>query len=126
MLSFIDFEKRKSCSFSSVEYFVGRFTQLLLFNVDELYDEFRLYQSLPDIPPEVDASLVCTEENEPIQADILWNELEKVRDVNGKLKFGLLASVAKLVSIFPHSNAAEERVFSLVRKNKTAFRANVS
>ena len=124
--SFIDFEKRKSCSFTSVEYFVGRFTQLLPFNVDELYDEFRLYQSLPDIPPEVDASLVRTEENEPIQADIFWNELEKVRDVNGKLKFGLLASVAKLVSIFPHSNADEERVFSLVRKNKTAFRANMS
>lgn len=34
----------------------------------------------------------------------------------------LLANVACLV---PHSNAQEERVFSMVRKNKTAFRPNL-
>ena len=65
-------------------------------------------------------------EEDYIRADILWHELQKVEDVNGKEKFGLMAKVAKLVLILPHSNADEERVFSIVRKNKTACRANLS
>ena len=126
---FVDFEKRKTCSFHSVEYFLERFSQLLPSeHADDIYDEFRLHQSLPALPPEINASQVSNEEKEHnhIQADLLWHELEKLTDINGKLKFGLLAKVAKLVLILPHSNADEERVFSPVRKNKTAFRANLS
>ena len=125
---FIDFEKRKTCSFLSVEYFLRRFSQLLPSeHADEVYDEFRLYQSLPAIPPEIDTSqLYEDEERTHIRADLLWHRLEHLRDVNGKLKFGLLANVAKLVLILPHSNADEEQVFSMVRKNKTAFCANLS
>ena len=89
---------------------------------------FVSYESLPALPPEINLSQVCSEEEEHnhIQADLLWHEFEKLTDINGKLKFGLLAKVAKLVLILPHSNADEERLFSLVRKNKTAFRANLS
>ena len=36
-----------------------------------------------------------------------------------------LCDVAKTVLILPHSNAREERVFSLIRKNKTAFRLSL-
>ena len=32
---------------------------------------------------------------------------------------------AKLVLVPPHSNAGEERVFSIIRKNKTPFRPNL-
>ena len=39
--------------------------------------------------------------------------------------FALLAKVAKFVLILSHNNADEERIFSLIRKNKTAFRANL-
>ena len=87
-----------------------------------------MYQSLATIPPEIDTSHTSNEEDEHdhVQADLLWHGLEKLTDVNGKLMFGLLAKVAKLVLILPHSNADEECVFSLVRKNKTAFRANLS
>ena len=96
-------------------------------HADEVYDEFRFYQSLSAIPPEIDTSeLYEDEERTHIRADLLWHRLEHLRDVNGKLKFGLLANVAKLVLILPHSNADEERVFSMVRKNKTAFCANLS
>ena len=49
-----------------------------------------------------------------------------MKDVSGKAVIGLLAKVAKLVLVLPHSNADEECVFSLVRKNKTSFRANLS
>ena len=33
--------------------------------------------------------------------------------------------MAKLVLTIPHSNAQEERLFSMVRKNKTAFRPSL-
>ena len=33
--------------------------------------------------------------------------------------------MAKTILILPHSNAGEERVFSMVRKNKTAFRGSL-
>ena len=108
----------------SVQYFLTQFSQLLPSeHADEVYDEFRLYQNLPAIPPEIDPLQICNEEDgqSHIQADLLWHELEKLTDVNGKLKFGLLSKV-----LLPHSNADEERIFILVRKNKTAFRANLS
>ena len=43
-----------------------------------------------------------------------------------KLKFGKLGQVAKTVLVIPHSNAGEERVFLIIRKNKTAFRPSLS
>lgn len=49
-----------------------------------------------------------------------------VRSSDGTLSFPRLVKVAKLVLILPHSNAAEERVFSIVTKNKTALRPNLS
>ena len=37
-----------------------------------------------------------------------------------------LFKVAKPILVLPHSNAGEERVFSMVRKNKTTFRSSLS
>ena len=42
-----------------------------------------------------------------------------------KLKFQGLSKIAKLVLILTRSNASEERVFSLIRKNKTTFRPSL-
>ena len=44
---------------------------------------------------------------------------------DGVLRFRWLANVSKLVLILPHSNASEERVFSMITKNKTSFRPNL-
>jgi len=41
------------------------------------------------------------------------------------LRFPRLAKVAQLVLVIPHSNAQEDRVFSIVMKNKTIFRPNL-
>ena len=38
------------------------------------------------------------------------------------LLFPRLSKVVRLILSIPHSNAEEERVFSIVRKNKTCFR----
>ena len=50
--------------------------------------------------------------------------MQKVDSI--ELKFRRLIQVAKVVLVIPHSNAAEERVFSMVRKNKTPFRSSLS
>ena len=42
-----------------------------------------------------------------------------------QLQFKNLLKVEKLVLALPHSNRGKERVFSMVRKNKTTFRASM-
>ena len=122
--TFVDFSKRKVCSFESVRYFLSRFPQHLPSeNADSIYDEFRLYQNLQAIPADISMPV---SEGHYVQPDILWHGLEKIVDVNGMPMFAQLAKVAKLVLVLPHSNADEERIFSLVRKNKTSFRSNLS
>ena len=49
--------------------------------------------------------------------DIIWAYLRQ--------PFPLLSKIALSVLTIPHSNAAEERVFSMIKKNKTEFRANL-
>lgn len=57
--------------------------------------------------------------------DIVWAHLSMMKSPDGTVRFMKLANVACLVLVIPHSNAQEERVFSKVRKNKTAFRPNL-
>ena len=58
--------------------------------------------------------------------DVIWGYLSSLKLRNGTHKFGRINAVAKTVLILPHSNAGEERVVSLIRKNKTAFRQHLS
>ena len=48
-----------------------------------------------------------------------------MKDCIGNDQFDLLLKVSKLVLVVAHSNASEERVFSMVKKNKTPFRASM-
>ena len=57
--------------------------------------------------------------------DLIWAHLSTMKNPDGTVRFAKLAKVALLVLIIPHSNAQEERVFSMVTKNKTAFRPNL-
>jgi len=45
--------------------------------------------------------------------------------MDGKFLFKKLAKIALLVLTLPHSNAQEERVFSMVTKNKIKFRPSL-
>ena len=49
--------------------------------------------------------------------DIIWSHL--------RTDLPRLAEIALSLQTIPHSNAAEERVFSMIGKNKTKFRANL-
>ena len=63
--------------------------------------------------------------NKYYRGDILWGYISQMKDCIGKHRFDILFKVVKLVLVLPHSNASEERVFSIVRKNKTKFRASM-
>ena len=112
-----------------------RYSQLLPFSspmeLTRLGEEFVQYQLLKaeNIPKEVwDAACVSSNEDDEkfYRMDVLWQHLSQMKGGDGRFTFLRLAKVAKLVLLIPHSNAAEERVFSIVRKNKTSFRPNLS
>ena len=71
-------------------------------------------------------ALIVNDSNNHVHAtqhrmDLIWHYLSTVKAPDNTLCFNQLCHVAKLVLVIPHSNATEERVFSMVRKNKTAF-----
>ena len=84
-------------------------------SVDVLEQQFNSYQvaQLPN--------------TKSMQIDEAWHVIGNIKDVaTGKLKFDVLSKVMKGILVIFHSNADCERIFSLVNKNKTEFRANLS
>ena len=96
--------------------------------LEQLSEEFSLYQLMEDnkIPQNIWDTATVKEDDDKCyyRLDILWHFLSTLKMPDSSLCFGRLAKVAKLVLVIPHSNA-EERVFSMVRKNKTTFRSSL-
>lgn len=98
-------------------------------------EEFVEYQLLDDnaIPEatwaEAQVMLESDEEEKEsssnFRMDVIWGYFSSLKLSNGTYKFGRLSKVAKTVLVLPHSNAGEERVFSMIRKNKTSFRPSL-
>ena len=79
---------------------------------DDLEEEYQQYEMMSDndIPKEIwEESLVKVSEGHSYyQMDIIWSEIKK--------------SLTKLFLLtIPHSNGGEERIFSIIGKNKTKF-----
>lgn len=60
-----------------------------------------------------------------LRADIIWSNIQSMTLPDGQKRFPRLSKIALLVLTIPHSNADEERVFSMIRKNKTSFRPSL-
>ena len=91
--------------------------------LDSLTEEFNEYQLLrdSDIPDHVMES--CKTDRGDLKLDSLWSFIRQMKDhAENALLFPRLWKVVRLILTIPHSNAEEERVFSIVRKNKTCFR----
>lgn len=59
--------------------------------------------------------------------DVIWTYLGSLKSSDGcSFMFKRLCKIAFLVMIIPHSNAAEERIFNLIRANKTDFRHSLN
>ena len=112
-----DISGRGAAQFASVEYFTTLFPCLAVSDasMDKLEMEFINYQT--DVLP----SSVTTCD----RADTAWHLMAQVKDANGQAKFAELSKVMLAVVCIFHSNADCERVFSLVTKNKTAFRPSM-
>jgi len=82
--------------------------------VDEVEEEFRLFQSTA-----LDDGVVVK------WADEAWRELG-LMEAGGKKLFANFSTVMLGVCMIFHSNADCERIFSLVTKNKTQYRASLS
>lgn len=134
---FVDFFEKSSVQFSDVEFFLLRYRNILshihpVTEIEQLYDEFVDYKILKQdsIPEDVWESAKVQDEEQVsryiYRMDVIWAYLSQMKLANGELRYKRLSEVAKLVLIIPHSNAGEERVFSMIRKNKTAFRPSMN
>ena len=128
---FVDVSKRDEILPDDVCYFVERYKNVLNFNDDDLNkleDEIVDYQLLEDIPKGVwENAQVRGKEQDcasspgvSYRMDGIWTHLTSLKSPDG-CSFKL-SKVAFLVMTIPHSNAAEERIFNLIRANKTDFR----
>ncbi|PIK39992.1 hypothetical protein BSL78_23160 [Apostichopus japonicus] len=109
-----DKDKRLEVNFSSVLYFVDRF-KFMQDELDDLQVEFAHYQ--------VDDELDMSEST----ADYFWAQLPQQKDkATGAVKYKHLPRVMLMILTIDHSNAQDERIFSVVRKNATEFRPNLS
>ena len=58
-----------------------------------------------------------------LRLDVIWGHLQDLLIPDGRMRFPRLFRIALLVLTIPHSNAGEERVFSMIKKNVTATRS---
>lgn len=129
----IDVQKRTDAKWESIEFFLGKFKSLFTdIHVDELYDEFCDYMTLTDEEighhvwneAKVTDGSVDDRELCHYRVDILWwNIGHMVIPGSSTRRFRYLMKVAELVLVLSHSNAGEERLFSMVCKNKTDSRS---
>ena len=116
----VDISKRLEMSFHQILYFINRFKCLrsaVSCTVDELEEEFMAYQTA------VFAETITKAE----RIDVAWHCISQIKDpASGNDKYGNISAVMKGILVIFHSNADCERIFSLVTKNKTDYRVNLS
>lgn len=119
--AFVNFDERDSFSFTDVENVISSFGRLhekfiedpfILNIIDE---EFMGYQSQEQIPSDI-------WKKAEVRDGLCWMDV-----VCGFLRttFLSLSQIAMAVVVISHNNAGEERIFSILRKNKTEFRSRL-
>lgn len=116
----VDIRKRLEMSFHQILYFINRFKCLrsaVSCTVDELEEEFMAYQTAAFAETITKAERI----------DVAWHCISQIKDpASGNDKYGTISAVMKGILVIFHSNADCERIFSLVTKNKTDYRVNLS
>ena len=113
---FLNILKREKCTFSNALFFLLKMP-VLNCTVDQLQEEFVKYQTSSH-PAPVMAESRC---------DKQWNLLlQHTSEVDGSRPYYHLARLALSVLSIPHGNATAERIFSLVRKNRSEGRSLMS
>ena len=76
-----------------------------------------------ELPKSVRELAKATEGSSRLRPDIVWGHLQEMTTPDGRKRFHRLSKIALLVLTIPHSNAGEERVFTMIKKNLTASRS---
>ena len=121
-----------SYSFDTIQRLAKRFKQLHLADsasLDTLRDEFMDFtlspRDLPDASLDTYNYVSATGDKKP-RAGMFWNEVGKLKTLEGELRFPcLFRLMAGLLSI-PVSNADSERGFSILRKIHTDQRPSLN
>ena len=133
----IDVEKRLDSKWESVHFFCEKYQNLSIMkkvNLDELYDEFLDYQALSDREicdsAWTEAKMIDSKDDDGnvyhYRMDVLWYHIAQIKLPDTSInRFKHLPLVAEIVLIIPHSNSGQERLFSIVRKNKTDSRSSL-
>ena len=133
----IDVEKRLDSKWESVHFFCEKYQNLSIMkkvNLDELYDEFLDYQALSDREifdsAWTEAKMIDSKADDGnvyhYRMDVLWYHIAQIKLPDTSInRFKHLPLVAEIVLIIPHSNSGQERLFSIVRKNKTDSRSSL-
>lgn len=113
-----DIKLKDTARVASLTYFMDRFPCLLQDGItrDEVHTEFLDYQAESSLPSEV---------TEKVNAEEQWQMMSKLTDHSGSPRFKNLSRVMLGILLIPVSNCACERIFSLVRKNRTDFRGSM-
>ncbi|XP_072173986.1 LOW QUALITY PROTEIN: uncharacterized protein [Diadema setosum] len=115
--SVADPRKRLVSKFESVSFFIDQF-HMLEDKRDTIQLEFARYQV--DDLSDVNISPLH-------RADDMWVEILKLKDRStSQLKYVYLPKIMLAIISIPHSNAEDERIFSLVRKNSTEFHPSLA
>ena len=123
-----------------MEFFCEKYSALLKFTptiMDSLHEEFIKYQLLDKsiltehqwneaIVSVSGADDETPEKNVYYRMDTIWGFISELKRVDSSPRFKYLSMVAKLVLCIPHSNAGEERVFNLIKLNKTPSRNSLN
>ena len=132
---FLDFEQRELANVADVEYFIDRFEILggrddpiLLNKIHEEFSDYQLLNRGDNSKVSVARSWHNIDpETKVLRMDVVWAHLVGMSSLaTDEPTFPLLSIVARLVLVIPHCNAGEERVFSLINKNKTSFRPSLA
>ena len=113
----------------SLTDFTCRYPNLLPFksakDLEDLTQEVHDYATMEDeeLPKAVKELAREKEGSSWLRPDIVWGHLQEMTTPDDRKRFPILSKVALLVLTIPHSNAGEERVFSMIKKNLTSLRS---
>ena len=117
---FVDFDLRSTSSFDSVQCTGESFDTIhwqlierpeLLDTLEEEVVEYKAMEK-GDVPQHIwdEAFVKNTSQSDHYLMDMVWGYLRQ--------RFSLLSEIALAILLVPYSNAADERVFSMIRKEK--------
>ena len=134
----IDVEKRLQAKWENVEFFLEKFASVSFMDTikqDNLYEEFVDFRTLSDDDigqtAWTEAKVIDGEDEDGnallhYRVDVLWYHIAQLKVPETSLcRFKYLPLLAEIVLVIPHSNAGQERLFSVVRKNKTDSRSSL-